>query len=442
MFEELTGLNKPESRKTRSRKVILAAIAVVILIGIVLGICVVHKNQNAPSAGNTVPMESGNEKESDRNPEGESEEGTDDDPDGEDVSDQGFVYEVSKEYIKENVEQVFRDIPAAVGMAGLDIESTAILCTVPEFSEQNFEIWIEENHINIIETREEITDRGVRPGDTVIVRMEASNNGESSFEGDRIGEYTVSLTDPATAVLIGHMAGEEFEADVHFPIDYMEENMAGQYTHYRIHLESILQVVSSDAMTDEDAVNLGYQSLDEYLGRYREYFRSLQETDREMEIRSKVNALYMGFVATEDIPVWLREQREKDIREDVLSGFVPDLYPSVDLYLKDVYGLTMEEYERFVREASIDLSKAFMITAWVISGDCPYLDIPYEEIAANLGGNLSAVWPAKGITNEEDAKAFFRSSEADDELRYAAYAVIYPALVEYGCEHASVRTIN
>lgn len=106
------------------------------------------------------------------------------------------------------------------------------------------------------ETKEQIVNRAVEEGDTINIDYVGTLNGEA-FQGGSTGGYgtdvTVGVTnyvDDFLFKLVGHMPGETFDIDIHFPEDYGTASLAGQDTVFNVTINYIVGEAIRPELTD------------------------------------------------------------------------------------------------------------------------------------------------------------------------------------------------
>ncbi|MGX8699675.1 MAG: FKBP-type peptidyl-prolyl cis-trans isomerase, partial [bacterium] len=154
---------------------------------------------------------------------------------------------------------------------GLSIPKNAV-----EVSDE--EIWavVAEEILPYYAERSEITDRAIVDGDTVNIDYVGYVDDVAFDGGDTQGmgtDVTIGVTqyiDDFLEQLIGHTPGENFDIFVTFPEDYGVDNLNGQEARFNITINHIVEQELPQDLTDEMAVDMGYESRDALLERVAE----------------------------------------------------------------------------------------------------------------------------------------------------------------------------
>lgn len=108
---------------------------------------------------------------------------------------------------------------------------------------------IQKNHAKV-----EAVSRPAKSGDQVVVDFVGKKD-KVAFKGGSASNQTISLGSgnfiPGfEEAIIGHSAGEKFDADLNFPADYHEKTLAGQKTVFSFHLKAVKELILPE-LTDD-----------------------------------------------------------------------------------------------------------------------------------------------------------------------------------------------
>lgn len=112
-------------------------------------------------------------------------------------------------------------------------------------------------------TKNHVTDRQVKDGDTLNIDYVGSVGGEEFAGGSTGGqgtEVTIGVTsyiDGFLEQLIGHTPGETFDIEVTFPENYGHEDLNGQEAVFRITINYIIETIAAELTDDFVKSTLG-----------------------------------------------------------------------------------------------------------------------------------------------------------------------------------------
>lgn len=166
------------------------------------------------------------------------------------------------------------------------------------------------------------TARAAQNGDQVSVDFTGRVDGEE-FPGGKGEKVSIELgagqflPDLENAIA-GHVAGDSFTADVHFPDDYRAEQLRGKTAQFDV----VLNEVSEAVLPAVDGEFLKAHGVDEDAGEegLRAKCRSALEAEREKALRARVKQQIMDQLLALhplDVPEALMAQERQRLREQV-----------------------------------------------------------------------------------------------------------------------------
>lgn len=208
---------------------------------------------------------------------------------------------------------------------GVDITKNMI-----EASEEDLQAQLDEI-LAQYDTYVEITDPTVliKDGDTVNIDYVGYID-DVEFDGGNTGglgtDVTIGVTqyiDDFLEQLIGHAAGEKFDIEVTFPEDYGNEELNGKDATFSITINHIHGDVIKAELTDDIAVEYGFNTTDELIADIKEWLVS--------------SACFYFFTDILDGAV------VNEVPEAALN-YIIDLDISNLEYYASMYGMTVEDY--------------------------------------------------------------------------------------------------
>jgi len=138
----------------------------------------------------------------------------------------------------------------------------------------------------------EVVDDAAALDDQVLIDFEGTINGEP-FEGNRAENYPYlmgasRLLKPFEAALMGHKVGETVEADVTFPEDWRNKDVAGKTARFKVTIKEIKRRVVPE-LNDELAQKAGFESLEAWRKATEESMR--QRVVEQSDSYARSNAL-------------------------------------------------------------------------------------------------------------------------------------------------------
>ena len=152
--------------------------------------------------------------------------------------------------------------------------------------------------------------------------------------------------------LIGHAVGEEFDLPLTFPEGYQNEELAGKDVIFEIKLNSIDEK-SMPEMTDEMIAGMGmeFQTVDAYKEGMKEYLQTTCDEQNKSNRESTVWETVYALCEVKDAPSELVEDAKTRIKANT-EKYAEYYQMELEEFIQQSMGVTMEEYETQVEEAS------------------------------------------------------------------------------------------
>lgn len=188
---------------------------------------------------------------------------------------------------------------------------------------------------------EKIYDGAIEDGDTVNIDYVGSIDGVKFEGGDTKGQgtdVTIGVTryiDDFLEQLIGHKPGENFDIEVTFPENYGKENLNGKDAIFNI---TINYIQGDGVLTDEVALNYGFNTVDDLVEDIEKYIISNQKLNMVTGILEKATV-------------------KKDIPQSVIDYIVNYDIEQQTLYASYYYGVTLED---MLKQKGFDSKQAYI----------------------------------------------------------------------------------
>ena len=279
---------------------------------------------------------------------------------------------------------------------------------------------------------ERVTDRGVQPGDILIVEQQIKMEGDESEPGQprrqlvQMGNNVPGYDD----ALMGLAIGEERTFDVTYPEDYEEEDKKGKTASYTVKLSSI-SAKKLPELNDDFAVALGAgQTVDELRTSVHTRLQAEadQYSDQVAEQRIFEQILAASTVYFPDVLV--REEVEDELRR--LSQELRQNNASYTQYLQSIGGLTPEQHQGgLAQQAAQQIQTLLALREISIQED---LQATEEQVDAEYERLLTG-----GVITEEQYDEF----KADPRRRLqVANALIQQRLHDFLFAHNTINAVE
>lgn len=157
--------------------------------------------------------------------------------------------------------------------------------------------------------------------------------------------------------MIGHKVGESFEIPLTFPEDYQNADMAGVEVVFEITVNSIDERKMPE-MTDELVAQMGmeYQTVSDYKEYVKNYLQSSCDEQNKTEKEQKIWDAIFAACEVKEAPQELVDDAKARIATN--SQNYADYYGvTVEEFVTQNMGVTMEEYEQQIEESSVTSAK-------------------------------------------------------------------------------------
>ena len=206
-----------------------------------------------------------------------------------------------------------------------------------------------------------VENRKSETGDTVIVDLEGTFEGEENAEPIKADDLEIPIGDETieqsfSENLVGLSEDEEKEFTVSYPADFSSPALAGKTVNYKAKVKSIGKMETPE-LNDEWAKSLdeGYESLADLRGKLREDLEKYAETDADARLRNNAIAKFIENHKFE-VPDALIDVQARNL----LNNFAQDLQQrGADLnnvdkeFIQMAYNQMRTQAERDVRGAML-----------------------------------------------------------------------------------------
>lgn len=165
--------------------------------------------------------------------------------------------------------------------------------------------------------------------------------------------------------MIGHKVGESFEIPLTFPADYQNADMAGAEVVFEITVNSIDERKMPE-MTDDlvAKMEMDYKTVSEYKEYVKNYLQSSCDQQNQTEKEQKIWDAIFAACEVKEAPQELIDDAKGRIA--VNSESYANYYGiTVEEFVTQNLGITMEEYEKQIEENSVTAAKEKLAIAAV-----------------------------------------------------------------------------
>lgn len=289
---------------------------------------------------------------------------------------------------------------------GIDVTQESSVLTDEEF----------ENEINVLLDNysyyEEITDRPVEEGDTVLCDYSGYKDGVQFTGGTAQNtELTASAgsgyIEGFAEAFIGQTPGVEFSFDITFPESYDNADLAGEEVTFVCTVHSIYgDEYITPELTDEFVQeNLGFNNAEEFRISYR---TTVAEQKEYYVLSNMYSDLWLKIVENAEVLAYPEDEvaRIADQRRSVYEQYAAYYGTDYDTFLSSYMGMTDED----IVEASRDYVKE---------------DLVMYQLIKDLGITLSDAEYAEGLVFFAD---YYGATE-DELLEYYGEDTIYTTIL-------------
>ncbi len=291
----------------------------------------------------------------------------------------------------------------------------------------------------------EITDRtDVEEGDYVKVDYTGYLDGEA-FDGGSATDVLLdvsnnkavggsSFIDGFTSGIIGANVGDTVSSNVTFPEDYSAENLAGKETTFEFTIKAIYSSspVTMDDLTDEKVAEIfsaaGVETVDA--------FKEAVENDLESNIYS---------ATVTEVKSYMLENSEVDVPEDYLTARLAEYETSfaeencsdgqsLEDYLTDTYGVTLEQAEETWKESLTSQIKIEFIFGYIAQLE----NIEFDEDSFNSYISYIISQASDTFSDENDVYEYFGAGNAEEGETYLRNQYLVNKAIDLVVEAADV----
>ena len=212
-----------------------------------------------------------------------------------------------------------------------------------------------------------ITKGEVKDGDIVNIDFVGKKDGEA-FSGGTAEDYELEIGSGTFIPgfeegLIGVEAGDTVDLKLTFPDDYGNTEYAGADVVFTVTVNSIAVNGDYESLTDEEIVSLGmpYGSKKELWDEGARIANEDAQTAYEASIRSAALNKLVEESTIVSVPEYLVDEEMESY-----IGYMIDICQSVyetdlETYVSVYYGITMDEYEKEIKEISQEAVRANLV---------------------------------------------------------------------------------
>lgn len=233
-------------------------------------------------------------------------------------------------------------------------------------------------------------NRAAKNGDEVVIDFTGVQD-DKEFAGGSAKDYPLTLGSGAFIpgfedAIVGHKAGEKFDAPVTFPKEYGAKNLAGKKAVFHITLKKVNELTLPELNDDfARTISPEFQTLDALKDDIRKSLEREEESEQKEKYRSElIDALAAKSKAT--IPDELVESEQKDMRKRFEQNLA---YRGMKLndYLKQD-GRTEEQWEKedLHEAAEKQIRSALVLRQFIKDNDIKVSD---EEVKARQNEMVS-----------------------------------------------------
>ena len=228
-----------------------------------------------------------------------------------------------------------------------------------------------------------VEDRPSQLGDTVIVDIEGTFEGEPNAEPIKAEDLEIPLGDESiensfTDNLLGVSPDEDKEFTVAYPADFTSPALAGKTVHYKAKVKSV-GTMETPELNDEWAQSLDeeHQTVDDLRTKTREDLQKHADADADARLRNEAIAQFIEKHDVE-IPKSLVESQARNL----LNNFAQDLQQrGVDLNVVEKEFVQMA-YTQMQTQAERDVRGALLLEK---IAEIENIEISDDDLDAELG---------------------------------------------------------
>ncbi len=253
---------------------------------------------------------------------------------------------------------------------------------------------------------EEVTDRAVVDGDTVVIDYEGFKDGVA-FEGGKGENYSLKIGSGSfipgfEEQIIGHNIGEEFAIEVKFPEEYHAEELKGAPATFNVKIHAIKATILPE-LDDEFAKDVSeFDTLDELKADIKAK-KTEQATKRAEDAFANEVVRVVTENAEVEVPECMVDTEVENMAQDQAMRMQQQGI-ELDMYLKYV-GQTMEQYKESLRPVAKVRVKTNLVVEAITN------EIKPEVTDEDFDKEYEAMASAYGMKKEDIEKALEGSKE-------------------------------
>ncbi len=222
--------------------------------------------------------------------------------------------------------------------------------------------------------------------------------------------------DGFTSGLAGAKVGDVVDCKVTFPENYQPENLAGQEVTFTFTINSVQRPAKLEDLNDDLAKKyFKVNTKEEFMKQARTMLEAQMEMNRQSDIRVEVIDKVTEKCDVKELPQGLLEARVDEFIEGVEKKYCSD-GTSMEEYVKNNYGSTLEEYEKDITSTMEENIKEEMVfEAIAKKEDMEFDEEGYKNFISNLVQN-------RGYDSED---SLYESYGPDKEAGKAYMEKIY-----------------
>ena len=298
----------------------------------------------------------------------------------------------------------------------------------------------------------EVTDRTVvEDGDVVEISYVGYMDGEAFEGGTSDSDILFDVTNNAdltngsyyidgfNADLVGASVGDTVSTSVTFPEDY-DEDFAGKDAVFEITIHGIYETGTIDNITDQqiyDALfeDYAFETVQDYVDNIRLILEYNMESEKYYDTVDAVRD-YMVENSTVDVPEEYITARFNEYEAQFIANI--DDGTTLEDYLSENYGMTVEEAEETWMEVIRDEVAAEMIFAYIAELEgITYDDDTYESYIENIMSNDTDLF-----TSEDAVYEYYGNGYADEGKAYVQRLCLVTLAIQSVANNAVVTLEN
>lgn len=218
-----------------------------------------------------------------------------------------------------------------------------------------------DSNLELAATKEVITDRPAKEGDTVNIDYEGTVDGVA-FQGGTASGATLELGsglfigangdyEGFEEQIAGHSTGDEFDITVQFPDPYTNPEMSGAVANFHIVLNEIYQMKTPE-LTDEWVKENSEESetVDEYKKEIRKQLEEENQGTVDTELQDSVMEVFLENVEVKEYP-----EGAVDEQKQMMTDYYTQIAYAYGLEFEDflltyMNGMTAEQFDEQATE--------------------------------------------------------------------------------------------